>query len=199
MTHDDPGLSVITRGMTESDASLFGRARRGDEAAAEALLRRYVRAAYLVALARLGNRSDAEDACQEALIRCLEHLEDCRDPDRFGPWLLRIVRNTAHNRGDYLRVRSADPLADLHTDPSAGPDLDLQRTELRATLLRALGAISPIQREVVLLHDLEGWPHADIASRLGLSVTMSRRHLSDARKRLRGLLGDYSTLEPDHD
>lgn len=186
--------------MTESDASLLGRARLGDGAAADALLRRYYRAAYLVALARLGNRPDAEDVCQDAFIRCLEHLEECRDPDKFGPWLLRIVRNTAHNRGDYLRVRAAEPLPE-HPAPGAsrGPDSDAQRGELRAILLRALGELSPIQREVVLLHDLEGWLHAEIAARLDLSVSMSRRHLSDARKQLRSILGDYRTLEPDHD
>jgi RNA polymerase sigma-70 factor (ECF subfamily) len=66
-------------------------------------------------------------------------------------------------------------------------------------LRRALGELSLVQREVVLLHDLEGWRHAEIADRLELSETMSRRHLSDARKRLRSLLGEYPTLEPDHD
>lgn len=186
--------------MTESDASLLGRARHGDGAAAEALLRRYFRAAYLVALARLGSRQDAEDACQDAFVRCLEHLDDCRDPERFGPWLLRIVRNTAHNRRDYLRVRRTEPLdlQDQLRTPAAA-DREVQRRELRAILLRALGELPETQREVVLLHDLDGWPHAEIAQRLALSVAMSRRHLSDARKRLRQLLGDYATLEPDHD
>jgi RNA polymerase sigma-70 factor (ECF subfamily) len=56
-----------------------------------------------------------------------------------------------------------------------------------------------VQRDVVLLHDLEGWRHAEIADRLALSEGMSRRHLSDGRKRLRALLGDYASLEPDHD
>jgi RNA polymerase sigma-70 factor (ECF subfamily) len=56
-----------------------------------------------------------------------------------------------------------------------------------------------VQRDVVLLHDLEGWRHAEIADRLELSEGMSRRHLSDGRKRLRALLGDYASLEPDHD
>jgi RNA polymerase sigma-70 factor (ECF subfamily) len=66
-------------------------------------------------------------------------------------------------------------------------------------LWRALEQLSPVQRDVVLLHDLEGWRHAEIADRLELSEGMSRRHLSDARKRLRALLGDYASLEPDHD
>src|SRR5215211_1080262 len=104
--------------MTESDASLVARARLGDASATETLLRRYFRAAYVVAFARVGNRFDAEDVCQDAFIRCVERLEDCRQPDKFGAWLIRIVRNTAHNRGDYLRVRSAEPIAS-HLDLQA--------------------------------------------------------------------------------
>jgi RNA polymerase sigma-70 factor (ECF subfamily) len=49
--------------------------------------------------------------------------------------------------------------------------------------------LNAAQREVLLLHDLEGWTHNEIAARLDISVLMSRRHLSDARKRLRAVLG----------
>ena len=186
--------------MTESDASLVARARVGDAAATETLLRRHFRAAYIVALARVGNRLDAEDVCQDAFIRCLERLDDCREPEKFGAWLIRIVRNTAHNRSDYLRVRSAEPIS-LHQQvqsPMRADDETL-RNELRETLMRALGSLSEVQRDIVLLHDLEGWRHSEIAAHLELSEGMSRRHLSDARKKLRELLGDYATLEPDHD
>lgn len=186
--------------MTDSDASLVSRARQGDAAAAEALLRRYFRASYVLALGRLGNRFDAEDACQDAFVRCLERLHECREPARFGAWLLSIVRSTAHNRGAYLRVRSAEPL-DSHPGLRSPDSADrvAQRSELRTTLWLALGRLSPVQREVVLLHDLEGWRHAQIADQLELSEAMSRRHLSNARKRLRALLGNYASLEPDHD
>jgi RNA polymerase sigma-70 factor (ECF subfamily) len=186
--------------MNPSDAVLLRRARLGDRDAAGTLLTRYFRAAYLIALARLGSRADAEDACQDAFVRCLERLDDCRDPDRFGAWLLQIVRNTAHNRGDYLRIRGAESLSpDLELPVGANPATHTLRAELRATLQRALAELPLVQREVVLLHDLEGFRHAEIADQLHLSETMSRRHLSDARKRLRSLLGDYNTLEPDHD
>ena len=65
--------------------------------------------------------------------------------------------------------------------------------------MKALAELSEVQREVVMLHDLEGWRHAEIAAHLDLSEGMCRRHLSDSRKELRKLLGDYATLEPDHD
>lgn len=172
----------------------------GDSTAVETLLRRHFRASYLVALARVGNRADAEDVCQDAFIRCLEHIDECREPERFGAWLIRIVRNTAHNRGDYLRVREAEPIAShMELRSPVRTDTAAQRHDLRDQLMRALAQLGVVQREVVLLHDLEGWRHAEIAGHLDLSETMSRRHLSDARKKLRNLLGDYATLEPDHD
>jgi RNA polymerase sigma-70 factor (ECF subfamily) len=186
--------------MTASDASLVARVRRGDAAAFEALVRRHFRAAYLVALARVGERADAEDVCQEAWLRAWERIHECRDPTRFVGWLLTIVRNAGHNRREYLAVRGAEPLDHPLLPASASRTDDATaQAELRATLTAALALLAPGQREVVLLHDLEGWSHAEIAGRLEMSEVMSRRQLSDARKRLRHVLGDYRTLMPDHD
>ena len=182
-----------------SDAELVARIQSGDAAAFETLMRRHFRMAFLIALAQLNNRTDAEDACQDAFIRCWERMKDCRDPARVSAWIATIVRNTAHNRREYLGVRETDPLDAAALAAPRRPDVDAEHSDLCARLSAALGALSPAQREVVLLHDLEGWKHAEIAERLDLSATMSRRHLSDARRRLRELLGDLPTLEPDHD
>lgn len=186
--------------MAESDASLVARVRLGDASAFEALMRRHFRAAYLVAFARVENAADAEDICQDAFVNAWRHINDCREPDRFVGWLVRIVRNTAHNRADYLRVRTAEPIEHgSHVPTGVGADDATFQGELRDKLLAALGQLSPVQREIVLLHDLEGWRHSEIAGRVDVSELMSRRHLSDARKRLRALLGDYATLGIDHD
>ncbi|MEA2761115.1 MAG: hypothetical protein QOD47_399 [Gemmatimonadaceae bacterium] len=186
--------------MMESDASLVARVRLGDNAAADVLLGRYFRACYIVALGSLGNSADAEDVCQDAFIRCLERIDSCRDPARFGGWLLSIVRNTAHNRRAYQQIRSAESIdSHLGLASAVQSDAGVQQGELREQLLEALSHLSEAQREVLLLHDLEGWRHAEIASRMNLSLLMSRRHLSDARKKMRELLGNYATLEPDHD
>jgi RNA polymerase sigma-70 factor (ECF subfamily) len=177
--------------VTESDASLVARARRGDASAFETLIQRHFRGAFLVAMAHLGERSDAEDVCQDAFVRCWERIDDCRDAAKFGAWLLRTVRNTAHNRREYLAVRAVQPLDDADGVASvASPESELDRRELRAVLWNALRQLGDIQREVVLLHDHEGWPHAEVAARLDISELMSRRHLSDARRILRGLLQD---------
>ncbi len=175
--------------MNASDATLVAQACRQDAQAFEVLIRRYFRAAYLVALAQLGEPAEAEDACQDALIRAWEHITECRDGERFGPWLLRIVRNTAHNRRAYLRVRTTSALeTTMRADVSSQPSTTLAQRELSRSLQNALSKVSEVQRAVTLLHDLEGWRHREIAEALEISEEMSRRHLSDARKRLRVLL-----------
>jgi RNA polymerase sigma factor (sigma-70 family) len=189
--------------MTELDEQLVARIQSGDAAGAaafETLMRRHFRMAFLIALAQLNNRTDAEDACQDAFIRCWERMNDCRDPARVSAWIATIVRNTAHNRRESLRVRETEPAEALAMVASSHrADAATERGELRKRLTDALETLNPVQREIVLLHDLEGWKHSEIANRLDLSVLMSRRHLSDARKSLRDQLGDLNTLEPDHD
>lgn len=186
--------------MSQSDEELVALILRNDTAAFEVLMRRYFRMAFLVAYAQIGNRHDAEDVCQDAFVRCWERMRECRDARRVSHWIMTIVRNTAHNRRDYLQLRATEPLDAGTTVAAAGrPDRDAALDELRTRLTAALLTLPEIQREVVLLHDYEGWKHAEVAERLGLSELMSRRHLSDARKRLRSLLDDLSAMEPDHD
>ena len=176
---------------TPTDALCVERARRGDSAAFEVLVRRHFRAAYSLAFARTGNRFDAEDVCQDAFVAAAEHLDQCREPAKFAAWLLRIVRNRAHNLRAYERVRAAEPL--LHDTAAAPgvPGTEAERAELRERLEGALQQLSEAQRTVVLLHDLDGWPHKEIAEMLGTSEGMSRQHLFAARRRLRALLGRY--------
>jgi RNA polymerase sigma-70 factor, ECF subfamily len=172
-----------------TDGVLVSRTRRGDPVAFDILVRRHYRAAYAVALAILGQPADAQDVCQEGWVRALERLDDCREPNRFVFWLLQIMRNRARNYLDHRRVRAAEP---LEASTAVGPDdprKDLDRERLRARLEGALAELSEVQREIVLLHDLEGWSHREIAGSLEISEVMSRQHLFQARRRLRGLLG----------
>jgi RNA polymerase sigma-70 factor, ECF subfamily len=186
-----------------TDGALVARTRRGDSTAFDLLVRRHYRAAYAVALAILRLRSDAEDICQDAWVRALERIDECREPDRFVHWLLQIVRNRARNHLDYRRVRSSEPLDDGiasgTASDQAGPGQDLDRKRLRERLEQSLAGLSEVQREIVLLHDLEGWSHGDIARLLEISEVMSRQHLFQARRRLRETLGPNARGDLTHD
>ncbi|MBK8229299.1 MAG: RNA polymerase sigma factor [Candidatus Eisenbacteria bacterium] len=175
-------------GGQPADAELVARARKGDGAGFDALVRRHYRAAYAVALAVLGRRDDAEDICQEAWIRVLERIDDCRDPSRFVYWMLQIVRNRARNHLAYRKVRHASSLEE--TPEHAAPTTAGSDVLLRGRLEAALGELTEVQREVVLLHDLEGFEHREIGESLGISEVMSRQHLFRARQQLRGILGE---------
>jgi len=173
---------------------LVERARLGDAQAYEALVRGHYRAAYATALALTGTPMDAEDVMQDAFIRALERLEEC-DPDRFGAWLLTIVRNRAHNVRDRERVRAADSVDGMQIGGGDPAHRRAERLELRASLEAALAMLSPVQREIVLLHDLEGWKHREIAEALDMSEVMARQHLFKARQRLREQLGRTAAKE----
>ena len=172
-----------------SDEELVHRTLAGEQDAFADLVRRYRRAALARALAILGDPADAEDIAQEAFVHAYEQLAACRQPARFAAWLLTIVHRRSLNRLRTIRRRRLVPLDDtVPTNQNDAPGRDLERADLRTRLLGALNQIAPIQREIVLLADVEHWPHDRIAAAIGISVLMSRRHLSDARRRLRALL-----------
>lgn len=175
--------------MASETAELVRSARRGDGAAFEQLVRLHLRAAYSVALAVTNDPSDAEDVTQDAFVAALERLDECKDPERFSGWLLRIVRNRALNLRRAQAVRTAQPLIAANDAVSAAnPDRDTGRALLREELQSALAELTETQRQVVLLHDLEGYKHREIANLLEISEGASRFHLSTARARLRDLL-----------
>ena len=177
--------------MRSDTGDLVRSARAGDAAAFERLVRLHLRAAYSVALAVTNDPTDAEDVTQDAFMAALERLEECKDPDRFSGWLLRIVRNRALNLRRSQNVRAAKPLNDaLDARSGSDPERDTGRALLRAELTTALNELTETQRQVVILHDLEGYKHREIGDVLGISEGASRFHLSTARASLRALLSD---------
>ncbi|HUF50139.1 MAG TPA: RNA polymerase sigma factor [Longimicrobiales bacterium] len=175
--------------IEQPDAQLVRRALEGDRGAFEDLVRRHMKGAYAVALAELADRGDAEDAVQDAFIRALERLEDCRDPAAFGGWLRQIVRNRARSVWRRERVRQTESLAGVQARLTTDPARDYERTQLQQRLEKALGTLTEVQRRVVLMHDLEGYRHREIAGELGIPEGTVRSHLFLARRALRQLLG----------
>src|SRR5690606_23984597 len=177
--------------MDEPDAKLVARVRRGDRGAAAQLAHRYLRASRAVALAIVRDVDSAEDVCQDAFVYAIGRIDDCREPARFGAWLMQIVRNRSRNvlRDSKDAVSSTLETAALPArDPA--PDVAAERAEIRDRILAALRQIPVDRAAVVLLHDLEGWTHDEIAARLEMPPGTIRSHLHHARKRLRELLHD---------
>ena len=187
-THPLPGVLMVARLRELSDSELVGRARKGDEDAFGTLVERYMRSAYAVALSVTGRHEDAQDAAQESLLVALQRLDECRSPEKFAGWLMTIVRNRARNLVRREVLRDTDQVPESTSSRTPTPEREMETNELRGSLQDALGSLPEIQRQIVLLHDLEGWKHREIADRLALPSGTVRSHLHFARKALRGAL-----------
>jgi RNA polymerase sigma-70 factor (ECF subfamily) len=177
--------------MDEATATLVARAREGDERAFEALVRRYIRAARALAAGIVGGVDDADDVVQESFLAALVELESCRDDARFGGWLLRIVQNRARNVAIARARRPPVPLDDALGMPAVAASPESMHD--RARLLEALGTLPEIRRTILVLHELQGMSHEELAEMLDISVIASRQHLFQARKALRTTLGEVDS------
>ncbi|NJD17747.1 MAG: sigma-70 family RNA polymerase sigma factor [Gemmatimonadetes bacterium] len=185
----------LSGSQAPNDGELVLRARRGEERAFGLLVEKYRRAAYAVAYSVTGRHEDAEDAAQESFLVALQRLEECRSPERFAGWLMTIVRNRSRNLVRRETLRETDPVPLSASTRLPTPDRDTERSELQAVLRSALDALSEVQREIVLLHDLEGWKHREIAERLQLPPGTVRSHLHFARRALREALGGQAAVD----
>jgi RNA polymerase sigma-70 factor (ECF subfamily) len=188
------GPTAVALGDGEPDAALVARAAGGDAGAFGALVRRHLPAAHAVARRVVRDEADAEDVCQDAFLAALARIDTCRPAARFRPWLLQIVKHRALDLRRSQRVREARPLGDGpgEADPAVpareSPAAHAERASLRQSLRAAMSSLSQTRQRVLLLHDVHGWPHAEIARRLGLAEATSRAHLFHARRGMRARL-----------
>jgi RNA polymerase sigma-70 factor (ECF subfamily) len=187
----------------QSDRELVRRARGGDADAREALAVAHRRAAFMLALQLMGNRDDALDATQDALLRFFTTLDRFHPDQPVRPWLYSIVRNRCRDLMRRSRVRRAEPLdaepdrwrpelVDGHADPA----LDAERAELRRRVFTALGALGREHREILVLRDYQDLSYQEIADvlRVPRGTVMSRLHR--ARKALGAALRAAGALPP---
>jgi RNA polymerase sigma-70 factor (ECF subfamily) len=175
------------------DAELAALAQAGDREAYGTLVMRYAPQARRVARAILGNPEDADDAAQDGFLAALRHLGRY-DPDRpFGPWLVRIVANAAADRRRRRKVRRTEELSPLAATAAPGPVEVTDRRALRAALEAALADLPERQRVAVLLFDVEGYSHAEIAGILEVPEGTVRSDVFHARRALREPLAAWRT------
>ncbi|MBL0170496.1 MAG: RNA polymerase sigma factor [Gemmatimonadaceae bacterium] len=172
------------------DTDLIARARRGDALAFDALITPVLPRALQLARRLLRHEQDAEDLVQDACLRALERLEQHDGSRAFAPWFMRVLTNLGLNRQQSRRVRNAEPLSDVTPSIDSLPDAIAERAEVQERFARAVAALSDRQRQVIMLHEVEGWTTTDIGVELQLSQPTIRWHLHDARRTLRAALGN---------
>lgn len=170
------------------DEALARRVQRGERDALELLVRRYLRPIHAVAASYLSEPADVEDAAQETFLRALGAIGGY-DPGRpFAPWLYQIARNVARDRiAERARGRAEAPSGMLRSR-LPGPDVALERSEIRARVDAALARLPERRRTAFRLIDVEGYPAAEVARIMGLSPGTVRSHVHHARRALRAAL-----------
>ena len=169
----------------EREHALIVAAQRGEAEAFAALVRLHQRRAYSVARAIVLSHEDAEDAVQEGFLHAYRALDRFRPDQAFGAWINRIVANAALDITRRRKVRDADTLADSIASPFRDP---AESDELRTRLRSALATLGERQRAVIVLHDVEGYKHAEIGRMLGIPEGTARSDLHHARARMRQVL-----------
>lgn len=168
-----------------SDEELFATAMAGGPESFAPIVDRYRDAVFGVALARLGDFHEAEDAAQEVFIEAFQRLGNLRDPARLGAWLRSM---TVHKSIDRLRRRrdvddireAAMAASDQPTPPEAA-----EKRELRDQVLDAIGRLSRKQRETAALFYINGYSVAEVASIQEVPAGTVKRRLHDAREHLK--------------
>jgi RNA polymerase sigma factor (sigma-70 family) len=176
----------------EQERALVGRAQGGDLRAFEELYRQHVRRVFGLCWRLASDDSGAEELVQETFVRAWSNLASYRGEAPFASWLYRLAVNLALNE---RRSRRRAPFLALAPDelgniaaPGArgtGPSATL---DLGVDLDRALRALPPRARAVIVLHDIEGHKHEYIATLLGMEPGTSKSQLHRARRLLREAL-----------
>ena len=181
---------------------LVDRARNGDLKAYDELVRRYQERIYATVYHMTSNHEDANDLAQESFVKAFQALKSFKGGSSFYTWLYRIAVNKTINFLKQRKNRQHMSLNDLDFNAEHNPDLvalisdktprrDAGLSELQEKLNAALLKLSESHRLAVVLHDVQGLSHEEIAKIMHCNIGTVRSRLFYARQQLQALLADY--------
>lgn len=187
---------AMTAPSAQTEIALIRRVQQGDGVAFDRLVELYATRVYNLAYRMIGNAEDAQDAAQEAFLRIYDALPKFRGDAAFSTWIYRIVINVCHD--EMARKRRRPPtLTELTPEDGDGgtpgeaattgetAEDAVLRQERRQALHRAITALPPPFREVLVLYDLQGFSYDEIAEMLRLNMGTVKSRLNRARNLLR--------------
>lgn len=189
-------------GAEPSDLELVRRSQACDTSAYSELVRRYQRKIYALVYNMTSNREDAEDLVQDVFVKAYASLKNFKGDSSFYTWVYRIAVNRTINFLKQRNRRAATSLDNMdegvERDPAyvelvarESPFRDATISELQKKLNEALQTLSEKHRAVVVMHDIQGIPHDEIARMLGASQGTVRSRLFYARQQLQNHLKEY--------
>jgi len=164
----------------------------GDRDLYHRLIQPYELSVYRMAMSFVKNETEAEDVAQEAFLKALHNLANFRAESKFSTWLISITLNEARR---WLRRQRTVRMESLDDPPEEGgkvspallrdwreiPSESLERKEMRALLQEAIGHLSPIYREVLVMRDIEELSIEETAGALAISISSVKVRLHRAR------------------
>jgi RNA polymerase sigma-70 factor, ECF subfamily len=193
--------------MEADDLALVSRAKAGDPEAFRALVVRYQRKVYAVALGIVKDRDLAWDVAQEAFVRVHAHLSEFKGESSFSTWILRIGTHLAIDSVRKERAASKRDIDDVNepdlerggegilaTALGNDPQESMLRRELAGKMTEALAQLPEKHRTILVLREVEGLSYEELAERLGIHKGTVMSRLFHARKKMQVLLREYAGL-----
>ncbi len=174
-------------------AEIVARGRRGDMRAHAEIFRVFSRPVYSLAARMTGSTAAADDVLQETFLEVIRSLSQFRAEASLATWIRRIAvsKSLMHLRSAWQRratlFRDLGEAEAVAAEPATSGEA--RALQLNMDLERALARLPDVSRVVVLLYDVEGYSHAEIARLMGMSLSFSKSQLSRAHARLRDMLG----------
>ncbi|HSM36393.1 MAG TPA: RNA polymerase sigma factor [Longimicrobiales bacterium] len=175
-------------GNEASDGDLVARVRAGDSDSYGELIRRHQGGLFHHAAGMTRDADAAQDLVQDAFIVAYRRLGECRDPERFGLWVFRILRNRALDHVKNIRRRSVPIETANLAAPKDNPGASAHRAELREKLGAALNELTAEMRDAFLMKHMEGRSYEEMAELADASVSAMKMRVHRARDALREAL-----------
>ncbi len=178
----------------QQEALLLRRAQNGDAHAFDELVGPHEKRVYALCLRMLGDREDALDCAQEAMLRIWRALSSYRRQASFSTWVYRIATNTCL---DFLRKKKVRPSVSLDAltdagfspaDDSARPDLHAEGLAQRQALSEGIASLPPEMRAALVLRDVQGFSYEEVSAILDAPLGTVKSRINRAREKLRSIL-----------
>jgi RNA polymerase sigma-70 factor (ECF subfamily) len=182
-----------------AERELVSRAQAGDVAAFEQLAGAHADRLYAVVLRLIGDRAEAEDVVQEALLRAWRGIGRFKGSSMFFTWVYRIAVNEA-NRALEKRGRAGQSVpvdgesVQISAPPDEGPARQAEHEELREALDLAIAELTPPYRTALVLRDIEGLSTREAAEIAGVGEAAFKSRLHQARLKVRAALTDAALI-----
>jgi RNA polymerase sigma-70 factor (ECF subfamily) len=195
-------IPITETPLPTDEMELVRRAQKGDLEAYDQLIQRYQERIYATVYHMTSNHEDANDLAQEAFIKAFQALKSFKGGSTFYTWIYRIAVNKTLNYLKQRKNRFHMSLNDLDFNMENNPDLvalisdktprrDAGLKELQGKLNEALLKLSEHHRLVMVLHDVQGQSHEEIAEIMNCNIGTVRSRLFYARQQMQGWLADY--------